>query len=318
MNKKRFLDLYTNFLRRFLKVKRPIKVVFDCSNGVTGFVIRSLLKTNKLINFKLINSRPDGRFPAHGPNPLAKGATRQLEQEVKKQKADLGVIFDADGDRAFFVDNLGRFMDGDVVTRILIEELRLKKIVVDVNTGWLIKKLKVPGRSGKSEKLKVIISRTGTFFMKEAMRKSKAIFGAERSGHYYFRKFFNADSGILTAILLINRVSRMSKEELLNHIDSLPKYYRYSADFHFDEKKKKKAIDRVEKKYKNLAAKLSKLDGLSMEFCSPSAPSGQNFGEFWFNLRPSNTEPLLRLNVEADNVKILKEKSREITGIILS
>ena len=107
MNEK-YLNLYTSFLKKFLRPAKPLKIVFDCSNGTTGLILKNLFKLLNFKTFKLINSIPDGNFPGHGPNPWAKGAMEQLKKEVEQQKAALGVIFDADGDRVFFIDNLGR------------------------------------------------------------------------------------------------------------------------------------------------------------------------------------------------------------------
>ena len=295
-----YLELYSDFLKKFLKPKRKLKVVFDCSNGTTGIILKKLFRQPDVkpqVSVVLINDNPDGSFPAHGPNPLIKGATKQLEKAVKEEKADLGVIFDSDGDRAFFVDGLGRLIDGDAVTKLLIEELNPKNIVVDINTGWLIKKSKV------------IISRTGTYFIKEAMGKYKANLGAERSGHYYFssgKNKFYFDSGILAAIHMINHISKMKSEEFYAYLGNLEKYCRFSEDFIVSEKNKKKILNLIIRKYGKSAEKISKLDGITIEF-----------EKWWYNVRPSNTEDLLRLNIETIDKKMLKKKLREIKKLIV-
>ena len=124
--KNNYLNTYVNFLKKFLKPIRPLKIIFDCSNGATGLVLKKLLQTTNYppkarlvkdgkLQTSLINNKPDGNFPGHGPNPWANGATSQLQKEVLTQKADLGIIFDADGDRVFFIDNLGRVVEPDII-----------------------------------------------------------------------------------------------------------------------------------------------------------------------------------------------------------
>ncbi len=128
MNK--FINIYVGFLKKFLQPQKPLKVVFDSSNGTTGPILNFLLKTNSLINYKLINQIPDGHFPGHGPNPMLKGATKQLETAIKKDKADLGFIFDADGDRVFICDNLGRLIHPDIIAYLLVYYLKPKRLVI--------------------------------------------------------------------------------------------------------------------------------------------------------------------------------------------
>ena len=303
-----YINLYAQFLKNFLKPKRRLKVIFDCSDGTTGIVLKELFRKSKIKNQKskidtiFINDRPNGYFPAHGPDPTSEKATVQLAHAVKKQKADFGVVFDSDGDRAVFVDNRGRRLDGDQVVLLLIEELRPKKVVVDLNAGWLIRKSKFKNQNAK---YKTIISKTGSFFIKAAMQKHKAEFAGERSGHYYFKEFFNADSGILAAVFMINRISKMEKGELGRYIDALPQYHRAAVNFPVQGENKKRIIYAVQEKYKNVARKISQLDGLTMEF-----------GWGWFNVRPSNTEDILRLTIEARDKRVLSEWTRKLTTLV--
>src|SRR3989344_1572230 len=132
-----YVGLYAKFLKENLRPKRNLKVIFDCSNGVTSLILKKIFPTTK-IDAIFINNKVDGNFPAHGPNPLVKGATRQLEKAVKKQKADLGVIFDADGDRVFFTDNLGRWIDPNESAYILTK-LFLQPYVVGAVSSKRIK-----------------------------------------------------------------------------------------------------------------------------------------------------------------------------------
>ena len=179
-----FINIYSDFLKKNLNPQKKLKVIFDCSNGTAGPILKQLTINNEQLTTYFINDKPDGNFPAHGPNPLKSGALKQLQNKVKKYKADLGIIFDADGDRVFFIDNLGRFINPDAIAKLLIWNLKPKKIIIDIRTGWLIKKIK-----NQKSKIKIIKSRVGHYFIKKLMRKIDADFSAEYSGHYYFKNF---------------------------------------------------------------------------------------------------------------------------------
>lgn len=293
-----FLNLYAEFLKKFLKTKRKLKIVFDCSNGVAGLALEKLLKGNGSINYTLLHEKPDGNFPGHGPDPSKRSAFRNLQLAVIKQQADLGAIFDADGDRIFFVDNRGRRIDPNEIAYILMRTHQPPYIASIVSS----RRVKKYGQG-------VSLSRVGHYFVKKIMRQKKASVGAEPSGHYYFKDFFYCESGILTAVKIMNFVSGL-KTDLAGWLDSLsPKYYR-SGEINIklksgDEKLAAEILRRVEGFYKRGAVKISKLDGLTMEF-----------PDWWFNLRFSNTENLLRLNVEANSEYALNEKLIEIKKII--
>ena len=307
-----YIELYVKFLKKFLKPKRMLRVVFDCSNGSTGMVLRELTKFTKLnfVNFVLINEKPDGRFPAHGPNPMAEGAMDQMSKVVRREKADLGVIFDADGDRAFFMDKKGNLIDPDCVAYFLMREFK-PPYVVDVRSGWILRKSPQLSSENIHPELveglsKLITSKVGHLFIKEAMRKNKASFGAEYSGHYYFKDFFYADSGILAAIFMMNIVSRF--ESISYEILKLPKYYRLlETNFRLSDKSYEAQLRKICGVYEKRAESISWLDGLTLEF-----------GDWWMNLRASNTEPLLRLNMEAVSESILNKNFSEIVKILRS
>ncbi len=304
-----YINLYANFLKKFLRPQRKLKVIFDCSNGTTGLILKKLLKNDSLIDYKLINQFPDGNFPGHEPDPMKRFALSDLRLAVIKNKADLGIIFDADGDRAFFIDNFGRFIDPDAIARLLIWKLKPGKIIIDVRTGWLVKNITNHCHGcPEISNIKIIESRVGHYFIKKLMRKIDADFAAEYSGHYYLKKFFYADSGIMTAIETINTISRLPYSPA-DFNDLLPQYYR-SGEINIKISKSQIAkgkaqslFKKIEKKLKNRATKISHLDGLTMEF-NPSAGSGQAWR---FNIRPSNTEPIIRLNIEATDKKLLKQ-----------
>lgn len=289
---------YVNFLKKFLKPKRKMRVVFDCSDGATGMVLDELFGSHPLVRSTLINAWPNGHFPAHGPNPLAKGAARQLVREVRRQKADLGVIFDADGDRVFFVDNRGREIDPNEAGYMLAQVFRPPYVVGEVSS-WRLKKLKAKSVKRKT----VFISRVGHYFFKKLMRAKRASLGLEHSGHFYFRDFFYCDSGILASIEVINFISRLPGG-VAEWLDALPAYYR-SGEINFKVADKENILRKIESAYKKDAIAMSKSDGLTMELEG-----------YWFNVRPSNTENLLRLNLEATGKEILKRELKKIKSMI--
>lgn len=337
-----YIKIYSDFLKKFLEPERKLKVVFDCSNGVAGLILKELFKTNLLINYELINHIPDGNFPAHGPNPSKKGALNDLRSAVLKNKADLGAIFDADADRAFFIDNRGRFIDPDIIARLLIWQLKPKKTVIDIRAGWLVKKRQASSVKCQVSDVKSQVSKVGHLYIKKLMRKIKADFGAERSGHYYFKisdtntrihtndankselnkNTLYYDSGILATIETINAVSRLPYS-LADFNDLLPQYYRSGeinirdANLQIHANAANNLLKKIERYFKSQNTKYkilntNYLDGLTMEFV-PSASSGQ---AWWFNLRPSNTEPLIRLNVEALTKKTLNNSVKKIVRFL--
>lgn len=303
---------YASFLDNFLALQKPLKVIFDCSNGTTGEILKHLsanwrAKTLKTI---LINQNPNGKFPAHGPNPLIKGAMGQIQKEVKKQKADLGVIFDADGDRAFFIDDKGRVIDPDIIASFLIWNLKPQKVVVNETTGSIIR-----GQNNLSD-YRIIKSQNGGYFIKNLMIKNDADFGCERSGHYYFKlsngeNYFYMDSGIISAIKVINAVSQLPYR-LSDFADLSPTFFRskefnvrINADIDGD---LSGLFKKIENKFKDKTAIISHIDGLRMDFNKPD--------KWWFNIQLSNTEPLIRLNMEALNKQTLAKQAKMLLGLL--
>jgi len=207
-----YVKLYVDFLEKQADLKKPLKMVWDCSNGPAGLVLKRLKIPNS--KFIILNSKVDGRFPAHGPNPLEARALNDIKREVKKQKADLGAVFDADADRAVFVDNLGRTVPVHVIVYLL--SLKAKPPYVgDLYVARTLKHLKL---------LSVHESPVGTYFMKKTMKRFGASFAAEFSGHYYFREMKNTDSGILAAIKVMNALSDLPYP-MSDFCDFLPAFY---------------------------------------------------------------------------------------------
>jgi phosphomannomutase len=308
-NKSKYQKRYVRFLAKHLAPAKPLRIIFDSSDGTTGPILKQLMTNhrqratdNKQLTTRLLNGRPDGRFPAHGPDPWKPGAMKTLKKEIKKRKADLGIIFDADGDRVFFLDDKARILEPGVATLLLSGKTK-NSILIDARMGFLVREVM------KKRKIKVVNSRVGHSFIKQTMRARKISFGAEVSGHYYFKKFFYSDSGIFAAIQCLNAVSHL-KTPLSLWVNSLPRYFN-SGEINFKVKNQERIIKKITAQFKNRSRKFSELDGVKMEFETQK-------GRWWFIARSSNTQNLLRLIVEADNKKLLQEKLQSLVRIIKS
>ncbi len=294
----KYLRLYQTFLRSFIAPKAEIKVIFDPSNGTAGSIIKTLFRKTK-VKAILINSRPDGHFPSHSPNPLDKGAKTSLIKKVIKERADLGVIFDADGDRALFIDNLGRAVPGDAMARLLISYLKPKKVVIDTITGFLVRDKKDLGGN-----FKIFNSRVGGYFLNKKMKETKAEFGAEKSGHYYFKEFYYWDSGILSSLLVINALSELKNKGKVfaDWIETLPRYYSID-ELNLRVGNREKYLEALKKVLKKRGGTLSFEDGLTLRH-----------KDFWLNVRASETQPVIRVNLEArDRGTFLRGKGKIVS-----
>lgn len=294
-----YINLYSKFLASFFSIRQPVKVIFDCSNGSTSLIIKRLKDKN--LKLSIINGKIDGDFKAHGPDPTRVGATTQIRQAVLREKADLGIIFDADGDRVIFIDEKGRAVDPIFIFYFLARRFK-PPYLIDVSLGKEVIKWLNP-------KLKTVESRTGHFFIKEMMREKKIEFAAEHSGHYYFKDFFFADSGILASILVINEISNLksTQNSLSKWINTLPKIHRFKERRIKLTKNNQNILTKLEKNFGKRRLKISKIDGLSA-----TGP------DFWLNLRMSQTEPVLRLNLAAKNKVSLKRELNNLMRLLRS
>lgn len=293
------LGLYADFLRgEIIKGGRVIKVVFDCSNGSAGRVLRKVFLKNHAIEAIFINDKEDANFTAHGPDPLGEGAIEELKARVVTEVADLGVIFDADGDRAFFVDENGEeITSAQALTLMGMSLPEGERVVIDQIIGGLPKR--VLGDWG----IEVVESRVGNIFVREKMREVDAVLGGEYSGHFYFRNFGFNDSGIFAAIQLINILKSRceSASELLN---SWPRFYAKMVNFEFDKGDVPQVIERIIAECGFAAREINREDGVKLIF-----------DDYFIAVRASNTEDLLRLNVEAVSEEILEEVLERVGNI---
>ncbi len=263
---------------------KPLKVVVDGGNGMAGPMIGPLLRHLKL---DLVETywRPDGEFPGHEPNPLLPENREFLISKVIEEGADLGIAWDGDADRCFFIDDTGAFVDGDFLTALLAESLLDKNpgatVLYDVRASRAV--ADTVERLGGT----ALPNRVGHAFFKTRMREEEAIFGGEVSGHYYFRDFYCADSGTIPALLMLELLSTTGKR-LSELLEPFRSRYFISGEINSQVDDSAARIVAIEQHYAAQGARIGHLDGVSVDF-----------DDWHFNVRSSNTEPLLRLCLES-------------------
>ena len=298
------LDRYVEHVLSFVDEQsiKPFNVVLDAGSGVGGIVAPRLFdrlpfKTTRLC-FEV-----DGTFPNHEANPLIEENRRDITAEVITQKADAGIAWDGDGDRCFFLDGTGEFIAGDFITALLAEAFLIKSpgetIIYDVRASYAVKDI-VKKYGGQA-----LMNRVGHAFIKRRMREENAIFGGEVTGHYYFRDNFYADNGFIPALMILDLMSRKG-QSLRDLLKPLRERYFISGEINT----KVANMDVAGRKIEELKRAYAKgnpydLDGVSAEF-----------DDWHFNVRQSNTEPLLRLNLEGLTPEIMEKRRDEVLGII--
>lgn len=261
---------------------RPLKVVVDGGNGMAGPMVGPILKE---LGMELVELyfEPDGNFPDHEPNPLLEENRRLIIESVRSHGADLGIAWDGDADRCFFIDGAGRFCDGDFIcallARIALEAEPGATILYDPRSSRAVPDA-VAAAGGNSE-----LSRVGHAFFKKRMREESAAFGGEVSGHYYFRDFYCADSGTIPALWILQLLGH-SERDLAGLIDEFRSRYFISGEINSEVADPAAKIAEIEALHPD--AEVTHLDGVSIDY-----------PDWHFNVRPSNTEPLLRLNLES-------------------
>lgn len=261
---------------------RPLKVVVDGGNGMAGPMVGPILKE---LGMELVELyfEPDGNFPDHEPNPLLEENRRLIIETVRSEDADLGIAWDGDADRCFFIDGAGRFCDGDFIcallARIALEVEPGATILYDPRSSRAVPDA-VADAGGRSE-----LSRVGHAFFKKRMREEGAAFGGEVSGHYYFRDFYCADSGTIPALWILQLLGS-SERDLTGLIDEFRSRYFISGEINSEVAEPTEKMAEIEALHPD--AEVTRLDGISIDY-----------PDWHFNVRPSNTEPLLRLNLES-------------------
>jgi phosphomannomutase len=298
------MDRYVGHVMTFIdeSIIKPFNVVLDAGSGVAGFIAPPMFdrlpcKTSRLC-FEV-----DGTFPNHEANPLIEENRRDITARVLAERADIGIAWDGDADRCFFIDGSGEFIAGDFITALLAESFLMKQpgatIIYDVRASYAVKDI-VAKYNGRA-----LMNRVGHAFIKRRMREEDAVFGGEVTGHYYFRENFYADNGFIPALLILELMSQKG-QSLRDLLKPLREKYFISGEINT----KLASIDLAAAKIDTLAREYAhghvyRLDGVSVEF-----------DDWHFNVRASNTEPLLRLNLEGLTPEIMERRRDEVLGVI--
>jgi phosphomannomutase len=300
-------DIWPQYVDRVLSfidvgAVKPLRVVIDAANGMAGVMLSPVLERLPIDTIRCF-FEPDGSFPNHEPNPLLPENREFIVRKTLEERADLGVAFDGDADRCFFVDDTGEFVPGDFVTALLAESVLEKepgaKIIYDVRASWAVPE--TIERAGGIP----LVNRVGHAFIKHRMREEGAAFAGEVSGHYYFREFSQADSGVVPFLLMLELISRRG-EKLSEILAPYREKYFITGELNTPVSDVAVKLQELKERFSGEGT-ISHLDGLSVD------------AEDWhMNVRPSNTEPLLRLNLEARSPQLMERKRDEALAVIRS
>jgi phosphomannomutase len=279
---------------------RPLKVVLDGGNGMAGPMVGPLLDSFPIEQVRTY-WEPDGEFPDHEPNPLLPENRQFIIDKVRETRADLGIAWDGDADRCFFIDDTGEFVAGDFLTALLGESIVRKEpgalVLYDVRASRAVRDV-VERAGGRAE-----VNRVGHAFFKTRMRETGAAFGGEVSGHYYFRDFYCADSGTIPALLILELLSARG-QKLSELLAALRSKYFISGEINSEVEDQEAKMHEIVERYSD--GEVGRLDGISVDY-----------DDWHFNVRPSNTEPLLRLNLESlVSHQHMNEKRDEVLALI--
>ncbi len=296
-------DKYLEFLKKYVPDISDLKISIDCSNGMAGLLIKSLLGEKPMYFYDEL----DGRFPNHEANPLVAKNIVDLQKHVIENKSDVGIIFDGDADRVMFVDENAEFISPDLMIAVLahyfLEEKGLKgKVIQDIRTS------KAVGEYIAEFGSEMEMWRVGRAFAATKLKEIDGIFGGELAGHYYFKDFYYSDSGILACLLILRVIGIMKKKDIkLSQLIAKIKKYENSGEINYKIENKKAAMDAVINKYKAAAEPdaFYDFDGYRIEY-----------KDWWLNIRPSNTEPYLRFLAEANSKELLNKIVGEVNEIV--
>ncbi len=296
------LDAYTDAVLDNAGIRDfgGLNIVVDCANGMGGYILPSIF--GKVGNTPTrLYWRLDGRFPNHEANPLKTETLLALQDRVVDECADIGVAMDGDGDRVAFVDEKGQIIPGDFVTALIAREMLKKKpgaeILYDLRSSWVVPE-EIEAAGGKA-----IECRVGHGLIKKQMREEGGYFAGELSSHYYFSDFYTTDNGDLAMLNMIKLLLHEGKP--LSEIVAPMRRYFHSGEINSEVKDIPAVLKRLADKYGPSAKRVTTIDGYKAEF-----------DDWWFNVRPSNTEPLIRLNLEAKTKEKMDEKVQELLGEI--
>ena len=299
-------DIWEQYVERalsFVEVEaiKPLKVVIDAANGMAGVMLPPVLEHLPQLEVERFYFEPDGTFPNHAPNPLLPENREFIVAKTLEEAADFGVAFDGDADRCFFVDDTGEFVPGDFATALFAESVLAKepgaKIIYDVRASWAVPQT-IESAGGVP-----LINRVGHAFIKHRMREEHAAFGGEVSGHYYFRDFSQADSGVVPFLLMLELLSKRG-QKLSEILRPFRERFFITGELNTPVEDVDATLRELEQRF-GAEGRVTHLDGLSVDA-----------DDWHFNVRPSNTEPLLRLNREALDAALMERKRDEVLAVI--
>jgi phosphomannomutase len=300
-------DVWPGFVEKVLsfvepEAIQPLRVVVDAANGMAGVMLPPVLGRLPQLDVVRCFFEPDGTFPNHEPNPLLPENREFIVRKTREEGADLGVAFDGDADRCFFVDDAGEFVPGDFVTALLaaavLEREPGAKVIYDVRASRAVPE--TIERAGGVP----LVNRVGHAFIKQRMRKEGATFAGEVSAHYYFRDFSQADSGVVPCLLMLDLLSLRGRK-LSEILAPFRDRFFLTGEINTPVDDVPLKLQELKERYAAEGGRVSHLDGISIDF-----------DDWHFNVRPSNTEPLLRLNLEAFSRERMEEKRDEVLSLI--
>ncbi len=302
LSSKKILDDYVKKVYSFAKKFKQLKIVVDAGNGMAAYSSTPVFRKLK-INPRKLCYKVDFTFPNHEPNPMKYENLKDLQQAVVQEKAALGAAFDGDVDRLGFVDENGTVVRNDIVTAIfadyMLKKYKEAKILYDIRASWAVRDVILKNKG------KPVMWKAGHSLIKKKMREGKIVFGGEKSGHFFFKDFWYAEDGVIAFIIMLNIMTESGKK--LSELAKPFMTYYGGEEINFEVSDKERTIKRVEEHYKTDAKRILHIDGATVEF-----------DDWWFNLRASNTEPVLRLNLEAKNRELYEQKRQELISLIKS
>ncbi len=299
------LQDYAAHVARFAHLQAAVPIAIDAANGMAGYTLPAILERLPNVKASTLFMQPDGTFPNHEANPLKEENLDAVRELVRKTKSRLGVGFDGDADRCCFVDESGRTVGNDLMTALLAREILAQHpgapIVYDLRSSWVVKE-EIQKAGGVP-----IRDRVGHSFIKATMRSKGALFGGELSGHFYFAENFTSDSGELAMVSALNLISR-SQRPFSELVEGLRRYHS-TGEINFHVADKDAAIRALKQKYAD--GRQDELDGITVEYGDLADAQW-----WWFNVRASNTEPLLRLNLEARSREMCDRRRDELVSLL--
>jgi len=294
-----FVDKVLSFID--VDTLKPLRVVIDAANGMAGTMLPPVLERLPIDAVRCYFD-PDGTFPNHEPNPLLPENRAFIVAKTREEGADLGVAYDGDADRCFFVDDTGEFVPGDFITALLAELILEKspgqKVLYDVRASRAVPET-IERAGGVA-----LMNRVGHAYIKHRMREEDAVFAGEVSAHYYFRDFSQADTGVVPFLLMLELISKRGRK-LSELLEPYRSRYFITGEINTPVAEVPSKLAELEERYAARGGRITHLDGVSVDF-----------DDWHFNVRPSNTEPLLRLNLEALSAPLMEEKRDEVLGVI--